>query len=169
MYVAAPERGREFLQKLSAEHLSTPVVERAREWLLAHPDSPLSGLPRDDEELVALVTQVKMMSEREPASEEAMEINFLELEQRMVEQRIEAAQGAGGEALVALQRQRADLAERIARRAAAARSSPYEHMFAFPPSEPLGIVGAMRHGDDPSTQAHNGLHGPREGDGGEFD
>ncbi len=121
MYVAAPERGREFLQKLSAEHLSTPVVERAREWLLAHPDSPLSGLPRDDEELVALVTQVKMMSEREPASEEAMEINFLELEQGVVEQRIEAAQGAGGEALVTLQRQRADLAERIARRAAAAR------------------------------------------------
>ncbi len=121
MYVAAPERGREFLQKLSAEHLSTPVVERAREWLLDHPDSPLSGLPRDDEELVALVTQVKMMSEREPASEEAMEINFLELEQHMVEQRIEVAQGAGGEALVALQRQRADLAERIARRAAAAR------------------------------------------------
>ena len=39
----------------------------------------------DDEELLAYVTQVVMQSEREPASREAIELNFLELERGLVE------------------------------------------------------------------------------------
>ena len=38
------------------------------------------GLSRDDEELFAYVTDVKLRAEREPASAEAMELSFLELE-----------------------------------------------------------------------------------------
>ena len=60
MCVASPAEGREFLERLTPEHLSSPAVARARDWLAAHLEDPLAGLPRDDEELVSLVTQIVM-------------------------------------------------------------------------------------------------------------
>jgi DNA primase len=118
MCVASPAEGREFIERLTPEHLSSPLTVRARDWLERNLDEPTRGLPRDDEELVSLVTQLVMWGEREPASHEAMELNFLQLEQGMVERRIEAAAREGGAAPVELQRQRAELVERIARREA---------------------------------------------------
>ncbi len=81
MCIASPAEGREFLGRLTPEHLSSPVVGRAREWLLSHLEDPLTGLPREDDELVSLVTNLKMQSEREPVARDAMELNFLQLEQ----------------------------------------------------------------------------------------
>jgi hypothetical protein len=63
---------------------------------------------------VSLVTNLKMQSEREPGSRSAMELNFLQLERMMIEGRIGAARGEGGDPPVELQRRRAELAERIA-------------------------------------------------------
>ncbi|HMC07272.1 MAG TPA: DNA primase [Solirubrobacterales bacterium] len=114
MCIAAPEEGREFLQRLGEEHLSSPAAVRARDWLAGHMDDPLAGLPREDEQLVSLVTQLVMSAEREPGAREAMELNFLQLEQFAVEGRIESARREGGDPPVDLQRQRAELAERIA-------------------------------------------------------
>jgi hypothetical protein len=114
MCVASPQEGREFLGRLTPEHLSSPAVGRARDWLVEHLDEPLRGLPREDEELVSVVTQVTMAAEREPGGRDAMELNFLQLEQALIEGRIEAARGKGGDPPVDLQRRRADLAERIA-------------------------------------------------------
>jgi hypothetical protein len=114
MCITAPQEGREFLERLTPEHLS-PVAARAREWLLAHLEAPLSGLPRDDEELVSLVTQLVMTAEREPGSREAMELSFLQLEQRMLEDRLGAARDRGDDQEFArLSRERAGLVERIA-------------------------------------------------------
>jgi hypothetical protein len=117
MCIADPGVGREFIERLGAEHLSAPVFERARDWLAQHLAEPLQGLPRDDDQLVALVTQLVMSAEREPASRESMELNFLELELRAVEDRIAAAAGEGGPP-VELQRRRAELADRLAGREA---------------------------------------------------
>jgi DNA primase len=114
MCIASKAEGREFLERLTPEHLSSPVVNRAKEWLQGHLEEPMSGLPRDDEELVSLVTQLVMRAEREPGGREAMELNLLQLEQAMIEGRIQAAQQGGGDPPVDLQRRRADLAERIA-------------------------------------------------------
>jgi len=114
MCLASPVEGREFLERLTPEHLSSPLIGRAREWLLGHLEDPLAGLPREDEELVSLVTNLKMQSEREPGARDAMELNFLQLEQAVLEGRIDAAQQKGGDPPVELQRRRADLAERIA-------------------------------------------------------
>jgi hypothetical protein len=119
MCIASPAQGREFLERLTAEHLSSPAAVRARDWLAGHLEEPMRGLPRDDEELVSYVTRVVMEGEREPASREAMELNFLQLEQGLLERRIEAAARERGEAPVDLQRQRAEVAERIARQEAA--------------------------------------------------
>jgi DNA primase len=113
MCIAEPGAGRAYLERLRPEHLSA-VAARALEWLRGHLDDPLAGLPREDEELVSLMTQLVLLAEREPASEEAMELNFLQLEQRRLEERIEAAGASGDyERRAELNRERAALVERI--------------------------------------------------------
>jgi len=114
MSIALPADGREFLERLTPEHLSSPLVARARVWLLDHLEEPMDGLPREDEELVGLVTQLVMGAEREPASREAMELTFLSLDLTMIDGEIATATEGGGDPPVDLQRRRANLAERIA-------------------------------------------------------
>jgi DNA primase len=113
MCIGEPESGRAYLERLGPEHVSA-VAARALEWLRGHLEQPLAGLPREDQELVSLMTQLVMLAEREPASEEAMELNFLQLEQRRLEERIEAAGESGDyERRAELNRERAALVERI--------------------------------------------------------
>jgi DNA primase len=114
MCVASPADGHEMLAKLTDAHFSTPLAARARAWLRDHLDEPTHGLSRDDEELVAYVTQVVMQAEREPASADAMELSFLELERGRIDDQIAAVDNAGPPP-VDLQRLRAELTERIAR------------------------------------------------------
>jgi hypothetical protein len=115
MCIASPTDGREFLEKLTPGHLSSPLMVRTRDWLLEHLDEPTRGLPRADEELVSAVTWLAARSEREPASREAMDMNFQQLELVKLEHEIEAASRDGGAVLVDLQRRRGELTERIAR------------------------------------------------------
>jgi hypothetical protein len=89
-------------------------MSRARDWLAAHLDDPLQGLPRDDADLVSVMADLNVRSEREPGGREAMELNFLQLEQAAIEGQIDVAARRGGDPPVELQRRRAELAERIA-------------------------------------------------------
>ena len=115
MCVKLPAEGRDYVDRLTDEHFSSPVAARARAWLAGHLEAPTDGLERDDEELVAYVTRVMMLSEREPASAEAMNLNYLELDRARIEDQIAAAEANGGDPPVELQRARAELTERIAR------------------------------------------------------
>jgi DNA primase len=115
MCVRLPAEGAGYLERLSAEHFVSPVAARAREWLAAHLEEPLQGLERDDEELLGYVTQVVMRAEREPSSREAIEVNYLELERDRLDRRIAELESAKGTPPVELQKQRAELNERIAR------------------------------------------------------
>ncbi len=116
MCIASPKEGMEYLDRLTPEHLSSPAAGRALEWLKGHSEQPMGGLPRDDEELVSLVTQLVMSSQREPASRDAMELNFLQLEQRRLEDRLAGARERGDDAeFAALTNERAALVDRIAR------------------------------------------------------
>jgi DNA primase len=115
MCVKLPAEGREYVDRLTDEHFSAPVAARARAWLAGHLEAPTDGLGRDDEELVAYVTRVMMLSEREPASAEAMNLNYLELDRARIEDQIAAAEANGADPPVELQRARAELTERIAR------------------------------------------------------
>jgi hypothetical protein len=75
----------------------------------------MSGLPREDEALTALVTELVMSSEHVPASEGAMQLNFDLLEQQRLEDGISAAQQEGDyEVSTRLARERAALTDRIA-------------------------------------------------------
>ena len=115
MCVRLPAEGAEMLGRLDDGHFSRPVAARARAWICDHLDDPLAGLDRGDEELFAYVTDVKMRAEEEPASAEAMELSFLELEVAKLDDQIAAAATNGGTPPVELQRRRAELTERIAR------------------------------------------------------
>ena len=66
----------------------------------------MEGLPRDDEALVAYVTQVVMRAERDPASPEAMDLSLLELEVARLDAEL-AATGSSDAMPVDLQRRRA--------------------------------------------------------------
>jgi DNA primase len=114
MCVALPAEGREYLARLTDAHLS-PSGLRAATWLREHPEDPASNLPHDDDELAGLIAELVMISREEPASHEAMELNFLLLEQRRLEGEIAAAGERGDyERRAALSRERASLVERIA-------------------------------------------------------
>jgi DNA primase len=115
MCVKLPAEGEEYLEKLTDAHFSRPAAARARTWLRSHLVDPMDGLSRDDEELFSYITDLKMRADEEPASPEAMELSFLELERARLDDEIAATQTNGGAPPVELQRRRAELTERIAR------------------------------------------------------
>ncbi|MFN8159793.1 MAG: DNA primase [Solirubrobacterales bacterium] len=112
MCIARPAEGAGYLERLSEEHLSPSGVE-ARDWLRGHLEDPAAGLAPDQPALGALVSELVILARAEPASSEAMELNFLLLEQRRLEDEI----GAAGEDYgrrAELSRERAAVVERIA-------------------------------------------------------
>jgi DNA primase len=114
MCIAIPSEGREYLARLTEAHLSATGL-RVAAWLREHPEDPASNLPHEDAELAGLIAELVIMSREEPASHEAMELNFLLLEQRRLEGEIAAAGERGDyERRAALSRERAALVERIA-------------------------------------------------------
>ena len=94
MCISDPKLGRGFIERLRPEHMSASGAP-ALEWLRDHLDAPLEGLPRHDEALVALVTELTMRASREPHSPAAMELNFMLLEQQRLDDDISAAREAG--------------------------------------------------------------------------
>lgn len=114
MCIAEPETGAEYMERLTEEHM-TPLGARALVWVRDHLRDPMAGLPRDDEALVALVTELVMASEREAVEEGEMELNFMLLEQQRIERGISEAQEAGrDEERARLISERARLRDRIA-------------------------------------------------------
>ncbi|MBW8059190.1 MAG: DNA primase [Solirubrobacterales bacterium] len=114
MCIALPKEGGDYLDRLTDAHLS-PTGASVRAWLREHPEDPASSLPHDDDELAGLIAELVILAHDEPASAEAMELNFLLLEQRRIEAEIAAAGEAGDyERRAALSRERAALVERIA-------------------------------------------------------
>jgi len=114
MCIALPDEGKEYLARLTEAHLS-PTGLRVAAWLREHPQDPASNLPHDDGELAGLIAELAIMSREEPASQEAMELNFLLLDQRRLEDEIAAAGERGDyERRAALSRERAALVQRIA-------------------------------------------------------
>ena len=114
MCIAMPSEGKEYLARLTDAHLSATGL-RAAAWLREHPEDPASNLPHDDGELAGLIAELVIISREEPASHEAMELNFRLLEQRRLEGEIAAAGERGDyERRAALSRERAALVNRIA-------------------------------------------------------
>ena len=93
MCLASGELGREYLGRLSEDHLSFSATRDARHHLLSHFDDPLADLPEDDPAVAALVTGVAVEGqERAEATEPALRLDFLQLEQRRIEREIRRAE-----------------------------------------------------------------------------
>ena len=114
MCIALPDEGKEYLARLTDEHL-TRLGARAAAWIRENPQDPASNLPREDAELSGLVAELIITAHDEPASPESMELNFLLLEQRRIEAEIAAAgEAEDAQRRAALSMERAALVQRIA-------------------------------------------------------
>ena len=91
MCLSEPVAGRELLGRLTDDHLSSDRTRAARDWLIAHFDEPLAGLPSEDPSLAATVTEVTMLADEEPASGAVLRLKFLELELRRIERALRHA------------------------------------------------------------------------------
>jgi DNA primase len=90
--LASGELGRDYLERLSEEHLSSPVASAARAHLLASFDDPLANLREDEPDVASFVTGVTMAAqERTPATEPALHMDFLNLELRRIERELRRA------------------------------------------------------------------------------
>jgi DNA primase len=114
MCIALPDQGAGFLERLGESHLSQSG-QVAADFLRTHPKDPAKHLPHENGTLAALITELVMMAREEPASEESMELNFLLLDQRRLEDEIAAAGTRGDyERRARLSRERAVLVQQIA-------------------------------------------------------
>jgi len=89
--VSSGESGRSSLARLSDDHLSSSTLRQARDWLLRHFDAPTAGLATEEPELARIVGEIVVRASSEPASEHALELAFLQLEQRRLEREIKTA------------------------------------------------------------------------------
>jgi DNA primase len=115
--LASGELGREYLSRPTDDQLSSDATRRAREHLAKHFEDPLVELSVDEPALAALVTDVALAAQEQPASSEAvLRMSILQLEKRRIEREIRRAAQAGdharqGELAQAEQRVRGELDE----------------------------------------------------------
>lgn len=88
-----PSVGREYLAKLADEDLSTDLMRELRDHLTQYADNPLTSLPELKPELQHAVTEVAMLSEREHASAEVIQLGLLQLEKAGLDRKIAGAPG----------------------------------------------------------------------------
>ncbi|MGI8749948.1 MAG: DNA primase [Thermoleophilaceae bacterium] len=90
--LAAGTRGREELERLDDEHLTSNLVRRVRDHLIAHFDDPLAGLPGDDAEVAAMVSGIALRAEdMRPLEPMALRRSFLNLDLRRIERQMRHA------------------------------------------------------------------------------
>jgi DNA primase len=97
--LASGDLGREYLSRPTDDQLSSDPTRRARTHLVAHFEDPLAALSEDDAALGALVTDVALAAQEQPASPEAvLRMSILQLEKRRIEREIRRAAQAGDHA-----------------------------------------------------------------------
>ena len=92
MCLASGNLGRQYLGRVSEEHLSSGATRAAARHLKAAFDDPLAGLGEDDPAAAALITGVAMAAQEQPeATEPVLRMSFLQLELRRIEREIRRA------------------------------------------------------------------------------
>jgi DNA primase len=91
----ASEMGREYVERLTDDHLSSAMLRRLRDHLVAHWDDPLASLPEDDPTLVAWIKDVVMRADDIPVSDDGLRLDFLKLDRRRVERQLRHATESG--------------------------------------------------------------------------
>ncbi|MBI2691517.1 MAG: DNA primase [Solirubrobacterales bacterium] len=85
--------GRDYLERLQDDDLSTPLMRELRDHLRNNAENPLANLRELKPELQSAVTEVAMLSEREHASAEVIQLGFLLIEKAGLDRKITGAPG----------------------------------------------------------------------------
>jgi DNA primase len=97
--LASGDLGRDYLSRPTDDQLASDATRRAREHLVSHFDDPLAELPEDEPALGALVTDVALAAQEQPATAEAvLRMSILQLEKRRIEREIRRAAQEGDHA-----------------------------------------------------------------------
>lgn len=94
MCLSNPVVGAKFLGELQDRDLSTQLMRDLRDYLKDNTEKPLAGMESLKAELAGAVTEVAMLSERENASAEAIQLGFLQLEKAGLDRQIAGAPGS---------------------------------------------------------------------------
>ncbi|MCB0870138.1 MAG: DNA primase [Solirubrobacterales bacterium] len=114
MCVARPDEGRQWLEKLDARHLSSPLIERTVEWLRGHLDDPATGLDPEDRELQKMIAALVARADPDLVGTGSIRRNFMELELAALEDEIaEAARAGDAGRRAELSRRRSELVEQV--------------------------------------------------------
>ncbi len=90
--LAAGAAGREELERLDDAHLTSNLVRRVREHLVANFDDPLAALSGDDPQLAAMVSGIALRAEdMRPLDPMALRRSFLNLDLRRIERQMRHA------------------------------------------------------------------------------
>jgi DNA primase len=97
--LASGDLGRDYLSRPTDDQLASDATRRAREHLVSHFDDPLAELPEDEPALGALVTDVALAAQEQPATAEAvLRMSILQLEKRRIDREIRRAAQEGDHA-----------------------------------------------------------------------
>jgi DNA primase len=88
-----PSVGKACLEQLQDGDLSTSLMRELRDHLRNNAENPLAKLSELKPELQSAVTEVAMLSEREHASAEVIQLGFLQLEKAGLDRKISGAPG----------------------------------------------------------------------------
>jgi DNA primase len=92
MCLAQPHAGRDYIERLEPEHFSSDGMRHVHDHLSSHFDNPLGELPEDNPALAAEISGVVALAEEEPASDEVLQLCYLQLELRRVERALRRAE-----------------------------------------------------------------------------
>jgi DNA primase len=105
-----PAVGGEFLARLQPDQLSSNAARELLEHVRNNPENPLSNLQELKPELQMAVTEVAMLSERENATAEVIQLGFLQLRKADLDRKLA---GAPGGQMTQIERERQDVISKI--------------------------------------------------------
>ena len=93
MCASNAEYGRDYLEKLTEEHLTSDLTRQARDQLVRHFDDPLARIPEDDPRLGELMAGiVHKASEPSHDAESVLRLSFIDLDRRRIERALRRAE-----------------------------------------------------------------------------
>jgi DNA primase len=116
MCIARPREGRQYIERLQPEHLTSPLTVRAVAWLKDNLESPAEGLDPADRELQSLIAAMVVRADPTQVGEGSIRRNFMELELASLEDEIAvAAAGEDAGRRAELNRRRSKLVDELRR------------------------------------------------------
>ena len=95
MCLARGELGRDYLARLTDDHLTSAALRQVRDHLLEHFDDPMATASELDPALAARLNEVVMLADDERPSDEVLRLSFLQLDLRRIERDERRAAEAG--------------------------------------------------------------------------